>query len=66
MLMELIGESEKGGFASEGDLRAALYENHQLMSLRDQRGRCVLSEFDWNCESAVVLPGEHAAAFVAR
>jgi FkbM family methyltransferase len=59
ILMELIGPPEcKGGFGSEDELRGSLYRDHELMSLKERRGRPRLTAFDWNSGSAVVVPSE--------
>jgi FkbM family methyltransferase len=60
ILMELIGNDEKGGFSSVRALREALYPDHELRSLGDGG---VVAPFDWGCESAIVLPRELASAF---
>jgi FkbM family methyltransferase len=62
ILIELIGESSKGGFRDEADLRDALYPAHALFTLSGTR-RAKLGSFDWNAEAAVCLPQERARAF---
>src|SRR5262249_5355614 len=57
IVMELVGTKEsKGGFGSEHELRSTLYPEHELASLVERWGRCRLTTFDWNCETAVVMP----------
>jgi FkbM family methyltransferase len=57
IMMELIGQSEKSGFADEADLRATLYPDHALFSMVAGRvGR--LSSFDWNVDEMVCVPLE--------
>ena len=64
ILMELIGNREsKGGFLGEDELRSSLYPEHELRSLVERRGQYRLTTFDWNCESAVVLPSEVSGSF---
>jgi len=64
IVMELIGSPDcKGGFPSEGDLRSHLYPEHELRSLRDTRGRYLLTQFDWTCEAAVIIPSEMRGHF---
>ncbi len=62
ILMELIGESEKGGFRDEAELRKSLYPSHRLFTLVSGR-RARLAPFDWNGEAAVCLPEERVSAF---
>lgn len=61
ILFELVGQSMKGGFRSEQELRSALYPNHRLFSLNAKDGR--LRDFDWSIEEAVCLPDELYASF---
>jgi FkbM family methyltransferase len=59
IVMELIGSPDcKGGFRSERDLRAHLYAEHELRSLRGTPWRYRLTRFDWTCEVAVIIPSE--------
>jgi FkbM family methyltransferase len=58
IMMELIGDATKGGFASPQELRAILYPRHRLFSLLEKGHRHELVEFDWNNECAVVIPEE--------
>lgn len=60
ILMELIGDGSRGGFASESDLRRSLYPDHLLRSIAFRGPRYTLVPFDWDCEAAVVLPAEYA------
>ena len=62
ILIELIGESSKGGFRDEADLRNTLYPMHALFTLSGAR-RAKLGAFDWNAEAAVCLPEERVQAF---
>ena len=57
ILMELIGRSEKSGFADEAELRETLYPEHTLFTLRGDR-KAKLTPFDWSGEAAVCLPRE--------
>jgi FkbM family methyltransferase len=63
ILMELIGEGAKGGFASCEEFRASLYPEFELRSLREKSGCYRLTEFDWYHECAVVLPREMISEF---
>jgi len=64
IVMELVGSPDcKGGFRGEGDLRAYLYPEHELMSLRGKHRRCRLTRFDWACETAVIIPSEMRGHF---
>jgi FkbM family methyltransferase len=65
VMMELVGETVKGGFADESELRSHLYPKHVLRSLETFRGRHRLREFDWNNECAIVFPEEFGNAFEA-
>ena len=56
-LIELVGGDVKGGFRSEAELRAALYDDHCLFTLRGAR-KASLAAFDWECEEAVCMPRE--------
>lgn len=58
IVMELVGEATKGGFAAAGDLRATLYPNHELRSLEEVRRGHRLRGFDWEIETVIVLPQE--------
>jgi FkbM family methyltransferase len=62
VLMELIGQTEKGGFRDFADLDAVLYPRHRLFSLKGH-ARAKLFPFDWKEESMVCLPEECVAAF---
>ena len=62
ILIELIGESSKGGFRDEADLRNTLYPTHALFTLRGAR-KAKLRSFDWQAEAAVCLPQERVQAF---
>ncbi len=62
ILIELIGDSSKGGFRDESDLRNTLYPAHALFTLSGTR-RARLSSFDWGAEAAVCLPQEREQAF---
>lgn len=63
LIMELIGQKEKGGFTSPEELHRALYPRHELRSLKERHGRHQLISFDWHCECAVVLPNELSREF---
>lgn len=56
IMFELVGKEVKGGFASEAELRSALYPDHRLFGL--ESGRCSsLSRFDWlRHEEAICVP----------
>lgn len=58
IMMELIGKDEKGGFASEGELRAALYPRHRMRSLIETKRGHALVDFDWERECVVIIPKE--------
>ena len=62
ILIELIGESSKGGFRDETDLRGTLYPAHALFTLRGAR-KAKLRSFEWQAEAAVCLPQERVQAF---
>jgi FkbM family methyltransferase len=62
ILMELIGSSEKSGFAAETDLRGSLYPEHALFTLAGDR-KAKLTPFDWNSEAAVCLRRERNGLF---
>jgi FkbM family methyltransferase len=63
ILMELLGSADcKSGFASEQELRLALYPDHALYSLKTP-GRLRLRPFDWNVEALICLPAEAVPAF---
>jgi FkbM family methyltransferase len=58
IMIELIGKTEKGGFASMNDFRETLYPRHELRSLKERWGRYKIIPFSWECECAVVIPSE--------
>lgn len=70
ILMELLGDDAKGGFASVDHLRGALYPDHQLHSLAKIRHRNAihgshqLVDFDWDMSALVVIPKEIAHNFL--
>ncbi len=60
ILMELVGDGSRGGFASESGLGRSLYPDHPLRSIAFRGPRYTLARFDWDCEAAVVLPADYA------
>lgn len=66
IMMELIGdETSKGGFASEADLRAALYPGCRLFVLGPPP-RASLKPFSWHAEEIVCIPEERVELFRDR
>jgi len=62
ILMELIGRTEKSGFANEAELRDSLYPRHTLFTLRGER-KAELRPFNWDSEAAICVPREHESLF---
>ena len=62
ILMELIGQSEKGGFRDVMDLDAVFYPAHRLFTLKGGF-TAKLIPFNWANESIVCLPEECIDAF---
>lgn len=62
ILMELMGESEKGGFVNERDLRASFYPDAELFAL-EGRATARLAPFNWDAGEIVVVPKELKSAF---
>jgi FkbM family methyltransferase len=60
---KIFGSADvKGGFRSETELRAALYDDHCLFTLVGAR-KASLAAFDWGCDEAVCMPRQLAKLF---
>jgi FkbM family methyltransferase len=62
ILIELVGESVKGGFRNEAELRNSVYPAHDLFTLRGT-SKARLAPFDWNGGTAICLPEERTRVF---
>lgn len=59
--LSLSGETIKGGFPSEEELRLRLYPDHELYTLKGRRA--TLTELDCTSEEGLCVPGEQSDQF---